>query len=386
MHSRLAIPSLSLALVVGGCSSGLPADVSEENPGETSATIQGGKNDGNAHPSAIGLMVNFVSICSGALIAPNLILTARHCVATPPPQIDCATAKFPAEPVSGGSVYVTTNPNLLTTQPMDYIRGAKIFTPEPTGVCGNDIALVVLEENIDGVPLVAPNFDTTRFTEHTGGFGYTYTAIGYGLDAAVSSPNSSGIRRILDHISVSCVPGAANPLTDCDAIKGLQGVYAPEEFIGGSGTCQGDSGSSAYEQRAFNKNELVSLGVLSRGGASGDNCVGSFYTRTDSWKDLILEALAYAQPLGGYPTPAWAAGGSETAASAGVSTGATTGGGTTVTSSASTGGATTPVVVEEETSSCATSSTPHQGSPRGATVTALALALACVRRRRFRRG
>ena len=51
----------------------------------------------------------------------------------------------------------------------------------------------------------------------------------------------------------------------------------------------------------------LSLGVLSRGGANGNQCVGSVYTRTDAWADMILQAVTYGQARGGYTMPEWAA-------------------------------------------------------------------------------
>src|SRR5262249_34342528 len=35
------------------------------------------------------------------------------------------------------------------------------------------------------------------------------------------------------------------------------------------------------------------------------NCVGSAYTRTDSWSDLIIQVAKTAASLGGYAPPAW---------------------------------------------------------------------------------
>src|SRR5207302_702613 len=50
----------------------------------TRQSIQGGTLDGSGHPAVVAIMINVgngLAICSGSLIAPNLVLTAHHCVA-----------------------------------------------------------------------------------------------------------------------------------------------------------------------------------------------------------------------------------------------------------------------------------------------------------------
>ena len=47
------------------------------------------------------------------------------------------------------------------------------------------------------------------------------------------------------------------------------------------------------------------MGMLSRGGQSGNDCVGSIYTRTDTWRSLIVATVTTAAADGGYPLPPW---------------------------------------------------------------------------------
>jgi len=68
--------------------------------------------------------------------------------------------------------------------------------------------------------------------------------------------------------------------------------------------CSGDSGSSAYEENSFDTGDPVTLGVLSRGGESGTKCLDAVYTRTDSFKDLIIQTAFEAAKAGGYTPPA----------------------------------------------------------------------------------
>src|SRR5262249_33103066 len=76
----------------------------------------------------------------------------------------------------------------------------------------------------------------------------------------------------------------------------------------GDGTCEGDSGSSAFEQRSFDSGDWVSFGVLSRGGVSSDGmtCLGAIYTRFDAWGTLVEQVAIEAANTGGYTVPTWA--------------------------------------------------------------------------------
>ena len=302
MRTTFVTIALPFALLATGCSAPAP---NAEDLASSSQAIQGGANT-TEYPFALGLSIGFQGICSGALIAPNLVLTARHCVADSPEQINCTTARFGSLTAGENGVYATTAATIAGAG-RNFVRSKKIFAPTDTKVCGNDIALVVLEQNINSIPLVEPLLDTSRLIAHASLFARKYTAIGYGLTNATGTPEDSGQRRILQNIPLGCVPGDTKSFLDCNKIDGVSSIINQTEFIGGDGTCQGDSGSSAFEQNAFDSGSRLSLGVLSRGGAEGNNCVGAVYTRTDSWADLILQAATYAQQLGGYTMPEWAA-------------------------------------------------------------------------------
>jgi MYXO-CTERM domain-containing protein len=117
-----------------------------------------------------------------------------------------------------------------------------------------------------------------------------FEAVGYGNTSPANS--GAGTRRIKQRIRVYCIPG--DELIDCPADANIN----PNEFVGGDGTCEGDSGSSAYEESTFDTpsstdpSKSVSFGVLSRGGVSTDGtlCEGSLYTRLDKWRDLVIQA------------------------------------------------------------------------------------------------
>jgi hypothetical protein len=275
--------------------------------GTTASAIQGGAIDMTDN-FAVGVCGTDTTpgqcelICSGVLIAPNLVATARHCVdQVTTPSIDCSTTAFGSPIGAASAFWITTNYDLLQAS-VGWHQVSQIITPTPTAFCGNDLALLILTDNVpasDATPVVPevqyPLTDPTRFSGEE-------TAIGYGLTEPVMTP--TGIRHIKEDIPIDCIPGDME--SPCAPVA--QSGIAENEFQAGDGPCNGDSGSGAYEQTSFNAGMPIALGVLSRNsGAEGDSCVGSTYTRLDTWRDLIVSTAFTAASLGHYAAPAWTA-------------------------------------------------------------------------------
>jgi hypothetical protein len=279
-----------------------------------SSAIQGGTDD-TTHNFAIGIFIMDASaqtsaICSGVLLAPNLVATARHCVSKiGAPDIDCQTSAFAAT-LPAGDILVTAKPTMTMTS-SDYIGVSSIHVPPQTSFCGNDIALLILSKSIDVPQYVTPTIDPPM-TDHQL-YSTAVTAIGYGIDTPLDEAGiSAGTRRIKENNNLVCIPNDtsfANCLSDPTWLQ----FATVQEFEGGDGTCDGDSGSGAYDQASFNKGQWVAFGVLSRGGLSSDggSCVGSFYSRFDAWGSLLVDAANEAAAMGGYAPPSWAASSSQ---------------------------------------------------------------------------
>jgi MYXO-CTERM domain-containing protein len=237
------------------------------------------------HPVGAGAFV-----CSGSLVAPNLVLTARHCVSSVPDEgFSCDQSGNGSDGGALGadfppaSIYVYAGvdaPTQLTT-PTSY--GTQIFHDDATNLCNHDLALVEISPPIQGVPLAVLDLDSLVTT------GETLTAIGWGVTETGLTPN---MRLQRTSIPITAVGPASDP-------AGYD--IASSEFEVGESICSGDSGGPAMDA----SNAVI--GVVSRGGngildASASDpattCLGAstvnIYTETAPFRDVILAAFATA--------------------------------------------------------------------------------------------
>jgi hypothetical protein len=289
---------------------------SSPSPGEPTAVATEAIQDGTpdttgAYPFAVAILENSqqVGLCSGSLLAPNLVATARHCVTgslSSPPQVDCTTSTFGS--VVAPSQLIVTNDGKIS--PTSHFVGVKqIITPtgaQQTKVCGNDIALLILDQSITLSQYVTPTINPPMTDPR---YSITVTAIGYGIDTPLdTSGMSAGVRRIHQNVALACVPNDPT-FFGCYSEPGVAQFLSPDEFVSGNAsTCEGDSGSGAFDQGSFDRGVLVSFGVLSRGAADLDSgiCIQPVYSRFDAWGDLLVAGATQAASLGGYAIPAWA--------------------------------------------------------------------------------
>ena len=223
--------------------------------------------------------------CTGTLVAPNLVLTALHCVTFyNDGSFSCnADGSITSSSPLDGTIGQTVPPaNIeihlglaLTVEPEAF--GARVLGTGSNQICRNDLALVVLDRNLD-----AP-YARLRLSGGVG-WGDLVRVVGYGqreISANVERYGRSGV-RVVD----------VGPLTDGGEVR----TAAPRTFVLNEGPCHGDSGGPAFDETTG-----AMVGVYSITAGAGCSGVGirNVYTSLAPFSELILDAFTEvgAEPL-----------------------------------------------------------------------------------------
>lgn len=246
------------------------------------ARILGGTDSGSTDDATVKIVAQHTGQtqgCSGVLIAPNLVLTARHCVA------DFVNGTFTCDAngdtINGpaGDTGTTIAPEKVTIQvgsapdskAKDAI-GLQIFALQTTTICRNDIALVLLDRALNGLPTVPIRLD--RGTER----GEIVSALGYGTFETdkTDAGFASGVRHVKSELKVTKV-GKSQFLPNGDDVP-------PRTFqLEGGGFCIGDSGGPALSERG------AAMGVFSKATADCQSSdTASHFAETGPYSDELI--------------------------------------------------------------------------------------------------
>lgn len=266
---------------------GSPSSAADEGVGVAAQPILGGTVS-DASQDAVVLLIHYApdsghySVCTGTLLTPRLVLTARHCLANADPAMACAAN---GRAVFGGKVAGSFDPSelwvyagadrpSLTEILPKAVRGLDIIDEGGSGLCNGDIGLLLLADDVPGAKIAPVRFGASA------SIGEHVTFVGWGTTKGTTLPLVRQQRTDGAVLSV----GPSRPL-------GLGSA----EILVGEGTCDGDSGSPALSEKG------AVIGALSRGGNGtmaddGSSCDGgrNIYTATAGFKSLLMKGYARA--------------------------------------------------------------------------------------------
>ena len=296
----IAVLSFIRALGTFACGTDPNGDDSVEHTGTSTSAIISGTNSDASQDSVVlivGLIGKEVFMCSGTLVAQNLILTARHCVSeVSEGGFTCNADGTLGAGSTGGKVgadypvttfYIFTGPNKPDFSSGKVSVAAKVtrvWHDEAAAVCGHDLALLQLDRAIPGAKIAQMRLDNATTV------GEKFTAVGWGITSTTSDPQ---IRQQRSDVAVKRV----GPAAGSDSLRQLP--VPANEFEVGEVICQGDSGGPA-----FSATTGAVMGVVSTGGnglsPTADNpargCTGTSavnqYMMLPAFKVLIGQAFA----------------------------------------------------------------------------------------------
>ncbi|MEO7111969.1 MAG: S1 family peptidase [Polyangiaceae bacterium] len=299
--------SAALAVVLLGCGGQPTTDIASLGQSSTRVQMLDASVAASSHDFVITMadMVDPTGLeCDAVLLAPNLLVTARHCVGS----VDdtdlsstCsaggAISKTPA--VKGD--FAAANFSFYADGLLEKsfaVHAAQIIDDDANVLCGHDIAFIVLDGPIDGVATASLGTTADTFA-----IGDTLSVAGFGAtDSSGSGLDSKTLLERDDMNVVAIGPAAVQGPTAKDPLM-------TGEFATSIGFCNGDSGGPALDT---NGNVI---GIVSR---VVHNCTTGpdIFTSTAAHFDIATKAYAAAGVPFSSDPPAPDAGASAAPASA----------------------------------------------------------------------
>ena len=256
MKARLGVPFVFAAAAILGCDKAVPTSV--EPIGAATVSITDGTIDGNQHPAVVLIIMDIAGQpafrCSGALIAPKVVLTAGHC-AGEPGEFSGLRIFTESDVENGDNNYPFAGPNTVEAKEW---HSHPLFTENLFFL--HDVGVVILSK---AVKLASNQYATLPAQDQFDALqprnSTRFTAVGYGLQRI----NPAQIQA--DLIRMFAEPHLVQVNTGFTG--GFSLLLSNNAATGG--TCFGDSGGPNYVGSSNVVAGVTSFGLNNSCGGTG---------------------------------------------------------------------------------------------------------------------